>query len=49
MDEKIVKPEELVTVPEMVKRSAERFGDNIAMQMRREGVFEKILYRELYG
>ncbi len=49
MDEKIVKPEELVTVPEMVKRSAERFGDNIAMQMRREGVFEKVLYRELHG
>lgn len=48
MDENIMKPEELMTIAEMVKRNAELFGEKTALQMRRGDVFEKISYRELY-
>ncbi len=49
MDEEFVKPEELITIAETVKRNAEIFGEKTALQIRRGDVFEKISYRELYG
>jgi long-chain acyl-CoA synthetase len=38
----------LMTVPEMVKRSAELYGDEVALQMRRGDGFEKTTYSELH-
>ncbi len=49
MDEKVVKQEEIITIAEMVRRSAELYGEKVALQMRRKGEFEKTTYRELYG
>lgn len=43
-----MKPEELITVAALVRRSAELYGEKTAMQMRRSGVFEGFSYNEVY-
>jgi long-chain acyl-CoA synthetase len=47
MEERIVKAEELMTIPAMVGRSAELFGEKIAFQMRRGGEFERFSFGEV--
>ena len=48
MEDKNVIDEEIITLPEMVKRNAELYADKIALQIRRGSGFEKITYAELF-
>ncbi|OQX56437.1 MAG: hypothetical protein B5M53_01405 [Candidatus Cloacimonas sp. 4484_209] len=48
MEDKNVIDEEIIALPEMVKRNAELYADKIALQIRRGSGFEKITYAELF-
>ncbi len=48
MNEKDEISAELITFPELVRRNAEKYGERITFQMRRDGIFETFTYKKVY-
>jgi len=48
MDEKDEITKQLITFPELVRRNAEKYGERVVFQMKREGIFETFTYRKVY-